>query len=381
MTIPVTQKALLLLKEGTPYVVGERPVPRPGPGEVLVKIVTCALNPVDYAIVDPPLSRVLIANWPHVPGYDAAGVVIELGAGVSSLKEGDKVIFQGSMTADGAACQQYATVSASLTSIVRRPFCIVITRDNEPAQQIPDNITFEQAATLPLALFTAAMSLYNQSSLPDNLSLRAQPIWKAEGRNAYAGTPAFIIAGAASVGQFAIQFARIAGHNPIITTASLHNAPLLKSLGATHVLDRALSNEAILAELFAVVAGKPLAYVVVAMIDPETLRLGRDAVAPGGTIVTMAPSPQSGHIPEDVANPGNGKRIAYTTGSVSAPFTRDTCVEIFKHLTGWLENGDIKPNPVEILPNGLAGINDGLARMKAKKVSGTKLVALPQETL
>ncbi|KAH9847268.1 GroES-like protein [Lenzites betulinus] len=362
MTTPVTQKALLLLKEGASYILGTRPVPRPRSGDVLVKIMACALNPVDHAIVNPPLSKVLIVNWPHVPGYDAAGIVAEVGAGVSTLKEGDKVVFQASTIADEAACQQYATVPADLTAI------------------IPENITFEQAATLPLTFFTAAIALYNQSPLPANLSLRAKPIWTPEGLTAYKGKPAFIVAGATSVGQFAIQFARIAGHHPIITTASLHNAPLLKSLGATHVLDRNLSNEAILAELPALTDRKPFEYVVVSMIDLDAIRLGRDAVASGGTIVTMVPSPHSGHIPADMAEPGDGKRFAYVVGSVGSPETRDFSVEMFKHITGWLENGDIKPNPVEVLPNGLAGINDGLARMKAKKVSGTKLVALPQET-
>ncbi|EIW58236.1 GroES-like protein [Trametes versicolor FP-101664 SS1] len=363
MSIPTTQKAVLLHKESIPYVLGERPVPQPGPQDVLVKLMACALNPADHFIVNPPFSARLIKQWPHVPGVDGAGVVVGVGADVSQLKEGDKVFFQGTVAADGATCQQYAIVPAKLTSI------------------IPDNITFEQAATIPLGFYTAAMSLYNQNPPgPTNLSLRLKPIWEPEGATAYAGTPILILAGASSVGQYAIQLARIAGHTPIITTASLHNAPLLTSLGATHVLDRHRSKESILAELPALMGGKPLELAVVAMGDAEAMRLGRDALAPGGGLATVAPGPALGLVPEDVVNPGDGKRVGYAFGSVRLPFTEEMGVVLYKQLHGWLEKGLLKPNPVEVLPNGLAGVSDGLERMKAKKVSGMKLVARPQET-
>ncbi|KAI9061170.1 GroES-like protein [Trametes sanguinea] len=362
MSIPTTQKSLLLLQESTPYVVGERPVPRPGSKEVLVKIMACALNPADYFIPDPPYSKWLIKSWPFVPGEDAAGIVVQVGAEVASLKEGDRVLFEANVdTPDGAAFQQYATVDADLVAI------------------IPDNISFESAASIPLAITTDAMLLYNQSPAPENLGLRLTPLWEPEGKTAYAGTPAFIIAGSASLGQYAIQLAKLAGHNPIITTASLHNASLLTSLGATHVLDRMRSNDSILNELPSLTGGKPIEYAFVgAPFDPEACRLGRDALAPGGALGILVPTPAA--VPEDVANAGGGKRVGYASGSVWLPHGRDCGLVLFKHLTQWLQKGMLKPNPVEVLPNGLAGIPEGLARMKANKVSGKKLVAKPQET-
>ncbi|CDO74505.1 hypothetical protein BN946_scf184979.g60 [Trametes cinnabarina] len=335
MSIPTTQKSLLLLQESTPYVVGERPVPRPGSKEVLVQIMACALNPLDYRIVDPPHSRWLIKSWPYVPGHDAAGVVVEVGKDVTALKVGDRVVFEANMERpDVAACQQYATVDADLAVI---------------------------------------------SPAPENLGLKLKPVWEQDGATAYAGTPAFILGGATSLGQFAIQLAKLAGHNPIITTASPHNTPLLTSLGATHVLDRSRSNESILSELPTITGGKPLEFAFVAVpYSPEACRLGRDALAPGGALGIVIPSPT--RVPEDVANPGDGKRVGYVFGSVWLPYTRDCGVEMFKHLTGWLADGRLKPNPVEVLPNGLAGIPDGLERLKANQVSGKKLVARPQET-
>ncbi|KAI0629436.1 GroES-like protein [Trametes polyzona] len=360
MSIPTTQKSLLLLKESTPYVVGERPVPRPGPQDVLVKIIACALNPVDAGIVDPPYSRIMISHWPHIPGYDGAGVVVQLGAEVTNLKEGARVVFEGDLTPEAATGQQYALVPADLAAI------------------IPDNTTFEQAATLPLALTTDVLTLYNQSPAPENVSLKLKPVWEPEGQTAYAGTPALIVGGAASLGQVALQLARLAGHHPIIATASPHNAALLTSLGATHVLDRSRSNADILAELPQLTGGKPIPFAFVAVRDPDALRLGRDALAPGGALATVSPKPE--YIPADVAEPGQGKRVGYAFGSSRRPYTRDTSRAAFAALTGWLEKGLLKPNPVELLPNGLAGANEGLARLKANKVSGRKLVLRPQET-
>ncbi|KAI0355517.1 GroES-like protein [Trametes cingulata] len=361
-TIPTKQKSLLLRQESTPYVLEETPVPTPGPGDVLVQLRACALNPVDWAIVDPPLSKFLVKQWPHFPGCDGAGVVVAVGAEVTNRKVGDRVLFEGDMSPSGGTFQQYATVPADLTSI------------------IPDNITFEQAASIPLALATDVLCLYNQSPAPENLSLRLKPVWTPEGQTEYKGTPAFIVGGAASLGQYAIQLAKMAGHDPIITTASLHNTELLKSLGATHVLDRHRSNESILAELPTLTGGKPIHFAFAAYLlsGPEPLRLARDALAPGGALGIVAPGPE--RFPEDCQNPGEGKRVGYVYGSPLVPSNRECGREMFEHLTGWLEKGLLKPNPIEVLPNGLAGIQEGLDRMKAGKISGKKLVARPQET-
>ncbi|KAI0822576.1 GroES-like protein [Trametes gibbosa] len=359
-TVPTTQKSLLLHKESVPYVVGETPVPKPGPKDVLVKVLACALNPVDHAIVNPPYSSVFIKAWPHVPCTDGAGIVVALGADVTRLKEGDRIVFQGSYTKESATAQQYTIVPEDLVAI------------------IPQNVTFEEAASIPLALCTDGLVLYNQSPAAENLGLRLKPVWEPEGAVAYADTPALILGGAASLGQIAIQLAKLAGHSPIITTASPHNADLLKALGATHVLDRARPSADILAELPALTGGKPLAFAFATVADPVALRLARDALAPGGALATVSPAPQ--RLPQDLANPGEGKRVGYVFGSARLPHNRETGVALFKQLTGWLEKGQLKPNPVEILPNGLEGINEGLARMRENKVSGKKLVARPQET-
>lgn len=85
-----TQKALLLYAEGGKYSVGDAPVPQPGPKDVLVKVEAAALNPIDWKVTIPPFSG-LIQEYPFITGTDCAGVVVEVGSEVTTLKEGDKM--------------------------------------------------------------------------------------------------------------------------------------------------------------------------------------------------------------------------------------------------------------------------------------------------
>ncbi|KAI0760993.1 GroES-like protein [Trametes elegans] len=354
----------LLYKPSTPYVVGETPVPHPAPNEILVKIIAVGLNPFDAAVVDPPHSSI-IAIWPKVAGEDGAGDVVEVGAGVTRFKVGDRVLFEGGGldVNTHATFQQYAVVP------------------DDQAAIIPEKITYDEAASIPLALNTVVLSVYNQSPLPEIQSLRLKPVWEPEGAKEYAGKPALVVGGATSVGQYAIQLAKLAGHNPIITTASPHNASLLTSLGATHVLDRARPSESILAELPSLTGGRLIEYAFLAVEVPDAMLLAVRALAPGGALGSVIPPAMAPLFPEEVVRPGDGKRVGFVFADTRQPHTRDTSAALYQQITGWLEQGVLKPNPIEVLPNGLAGINNGLARLKNNKVSGHKLIAHPQETL
>ena len=86
-----TQKALLLPARAGEYSVGVVPVPTPSPGEVLVKVVSAALNPIDWKIVDSDLFSPIISSYPFIAGIDGAGTVEDVGEGVQSLVKGDKM--------------------------------------------------------------------------------------------------------------------------------------------------------------------------------------------------------------------------------------------------------------------------------------------------
>ena len=74
------------------------------------------------------------------------------------------------------------------------------------------------------------------------------------------------------------------------------------------------------------------------------------------------------------------KEIVHTFGVFTLPGTRELGKQLFKELEGLVASGDIKPNRVEVLDGGLAGIVGGLERLKKGEVSAAKLVVRPQET-
>jgi len=86
----MSQKALFLESAPNgPWKVGTKGIPKPAAGELLVKVHATGLNPVDWKIRD---YNVFVTKWPAVLGYDAAGVVEELGEGVTGFTKGDRVL-------------------------------------------------------------------------------------------------------------------------------------------------------------------------------------------------------------------------------------------------------------------------------------------------
>ena len=81
-------KAAVLREFGKPLVIEEKPVPKPGPGEVLVKIMASGLCVSDIHIQEGKINTVRL---PYTPGHEMAGIVAEVGAGVANVKTGDHV--------------------------------------------------------------------------------------------------------------------------------------------------------------------------------------------------------------------------------------------------------------------------------------------------
>ncbi|KAF8577407.1 GroES-like protein [Ramaria rubella] len=362
------QKALLLVAKQGGFELGTCTIPQPGPDDILVKILATALNPIDWKIQK---YGVFYDKFPAVVGTDAAGVVEQIGSNVTGFKKGDRVIihhplasvYQGLFTEDKATFREYSIVPAEIVA------------------KIPDNISFDQAATVPLGLATAAIGLYNASSGEEitrggdefdyapygvhGAGLTAP--WKPSGEGKYKGQGILIFGGSSSVGQYAIQLARLSGFSPIVTTASLHNTDLLKSLGATHVIDRKAN---VVAEAQKILTTPP--NVVFDAIAEDTQEQGWEVLAPNGTLILVL-------VPKDTLKDGeSGKKRIAIFGNVNVQ--REIGRGIYANLTEFLRSGKIKPNRVDVLPGGLAGIPAGLKRMEENKVSGVKLVARPHET-
>ncbi|MGR9048891.1 zinc-binding dehydrogenase [Halobacillus faecis] len=169
--------------------------PHPQKGEVLIEVHAAGLNPVDYKTATNGNP-----NWtyPHILGLDAAGTIAEIGEGVTEWKKGDRVVYHGDLLKKGAYAQ-YAVTTAHTIS------------------RIPDEISFEEAAAIPTAGYTAYQAIH-----------RKLPLDQVE--------TILIHAGAGGVGGFGIQLAKAAGKT-VITTASSHNHDHVRQLGAEFVID------------------------------------------------------------------------------------------------------------------------------------------------
>ncbi|KAI0955563.1 hypothetical protein AcV7_006193 [Taiwanofungus camphoratus] len=325
--MPTQQKVLLLSSKQGSFFISTVEVPKPGPGEMLVKVHAAALNPTDWKI---QAFGMFIDSYPAILGFDIAGTIEELGENVTGFANGDRVFSQGYWDNRQAAFQQYTIVHADVTA------------------RIPHNISFEQAATVPIGLATAAL-----------------------------GKPFVVFGGSSSVGQYMIQLAKLAGFSPIIVTASLRNTTILTQFGATHVLDRHLSADNLREEI-AKITSLPIDIIYDAITTAETQNAAYDLLAPGGCLVVTIPG--ADHIDQEKKSRGKGKRIARVFASVGAPENHAMSVGLCNKLAMLLEDGTIQPNHVELLPNGLEGIISGLEKLKSG-VSAVKLVARPQETV
>ncbi|KAJ5201033.1 hypothetical protein N7449_005836 [Penicillium cf. viridicatum] len=205
-------QAAWLTGEGAyPFVVNDGPKPTPGPGEIVIKNAAVAINPVDWKI---QTHGRYLNKYPFILGEDAVGVVEAVGSGVTRFSKGQRVVAHchGLMTGNPAnsGFQLYPVVTEALTAA------------------IPDNLSFEQAVVLPLAISTACAGLYQKEYL--NLPLPSAN--KVEPN----GQAVLIWGGASSVGATAIQLVAASGFT-VVTTASEANHGFVKSLGADLVFD------------------------------------------------------------------------------------------------------------------------------------------------
>ncbi|KAF8972281.1 chaperonin 10-like protein [Flammula alnicola] len=344
--MPSTQKALLLEKKLGDFVIGETEVYKPGAGEILIKVQSTALNPVDWKIQK---YGGFVEDFPAILGTGIAGDVEEVGEGVTDFKKGDRVFAQGQMVKRKAGFQQYAVSAAAITT------------------NIPSNLSYDEVAIIPVALSAAYVGLYDEN--PHGFGFAA-PVSETT-RGKYAGVPLVIFGGTSTVGQFVIQLAKLSGFSPVITTASSKNLDLLQSLGATHVFDRNLPTASLVAEIAKVTNGKPINFIYDAIALKGTQQTALDILAPGGSLALVMPPVVE--VPKD--------KTVIRVLAIYQAHNADLLKTLYHdNLYAFLEQGAIKPNEVEVIPNGLAGIPVGLAKLEANQVSRKKLVVHPQET-
>lgn len=192
----------------------EGETPRPGPGEVLVKLAAASLNYRDYMVVtgiyNPRLKR------PMIPLSDGAGTVEEIGAGVSRFQRGDRVAasfmqkwIDGPVTREKGA----SALGGGIDGVLRE-FAVF---SEDGLVHVPASLSDEEAATLPCAGVTAWHALFEETpGVPGDFVL---------------------LQGTGGVSTFALQFAKAAGLQTIVTSSSDEKLEHVKALGASATIN------------------------------------------------------------------------------------------------------------------------------------------------
>ncbi len=216
-------KAIVFAKHGGPEVLQYIDVPTPTmrPNEVLVHVKACALNHLDLWVrrglpgVPIPL--------PHIPGSDVAGEIAEIGADVTTVRPGQKVVL-----APGVTCGKCPACISGQDNRCRSFTNLGYMIDGGCAEYVkvpevnclpyPENLTFEEAASIPLVFQTAWHMLLARAEL--------QP-----------GEDVLILGAGSGVGSAAIQIAKFFGARVIATASNEEKAAKATELGADHVIN------------------------------------------------------------------------------------------------------------------------------------------------
>lgn len=196
-----TMRAMVYRKYGSPERLALETMPRPTAGrdQVLVRVVASSVNPVDWKMASGAIRIYMPATFPCVPGFDLAGEVVELGPGVTDFAPGARV--HARIAKPGAAAE-YAVADVAQTTAM------------------PEGMSFEVAAALPLAGQTALQGLRDRGGLPMT----------------HATQRVLVVGASGGVGHLAVQIAAAAGAD-VTGVCSTRNVNFVSRIGATTVID------------------------------------------------------------------------------------------------------------------------------------------------
>ncbi|WP_112181956.1 NADP-dependent oxidoreductase [Paraliobacillus zengyii] len=193
-------KAIVINEYGDKRVLQEEEISKPviKENQVLVEVHATSINPIDWKMRAGYLKEMLDFSFPIILGWDVAGTIVEVGSQVQNFKIGDEVFARPDTTNEGTYAE-FTTVDENLLA------------------KKPKNITFEEAASVPLAGLTAWQCLVDFTKVQKDDKV-------------------LIHAGAGGVGSLAIQIAKHLGAY-VATTASEKNAAYMKELGADQIIN------------------------------------------------------------------------------------------------------------------------------------------------
>jgi NADPH:quinone reductase-like Zn-dependent oxidoreductase len=230
----------------------DRPVPQPGPDELLVPVVASSLNPLDYKLAD---LNFVGREPPVILGFDVAGIVVGLGLAVTRFAVGDAIFGMIATNQDGA----WAAGGAGGYALVRE----------YAAAPKPEALSFTEAGVLGVCYLSAYLALADHAGPADAV---------------------YILGGGGGVGHLAIQKARALGVGTIISSGSGEaSRALAKASGATHVFD--YRKDDVAAEIAKLTNGKGVDLVYDTTYNEASFVATAGMVRPGGLWVVLGVGP------------------------------------------------------------------------------------------
>lgn len=299
--------------------------PTPGPGEALVELKAAGVNYMDVYV----RSGANNPTYPIIPGGEGAGVVVQVGDGVTEVAVGDRVAYTG-------AGRSYAE------KVVAPAWRLI---------QVPSDLDVEMGAAVMLQGMTAHY-----------LSHSTYPLGE--------GDTALVHSGAGGVGLLLIQMAKMRGATVITTVSTQEKADLARAAGADHAI---LYTQQDFAEEVKAITGGAGVQVVYDAVGADTFEGGLASLAPRGTMVLYGQS--SGPVPTLTLAALNPKSLFVTRpGLNSYTATREELEWRAGDVLGWVQSGDLNVKVYGRFP--LADAAEAHRQLQGRLTTG-KLLLIP----
>ncbi|KAK0117281.1 hypothetical protein ONS96_013114 [Cadophora gregata f. sp. sojae] len=372
MSSPSNYKAAVLLSPKAQHTIETRSLPPLKPDEVAIKIEATAINPVDWKMRDYDL---FLPGYPAILGSDASGTIISLGSAVTDFSPGDRVFFQGIIgTPQSSTFQQYCSMPSSLISLIPSS-----KNPSNPSASTSTFISFEAAAGISLATMAVVTAFYH------TIGYGMSPPWSTGGDQVGKGKAVVILGGASSVGQYAVQLAKLSGFEKIVTNSGGDNIALVEKLGADIVLDRKVCG---VQDFASVIGDLEVAFVFDAISAPGTQRLGVEILqavrrrGEGSCLVTLhtvhpdRPDEEAARLGEKGERKVEIRQVLGLGSQEDLRYLSEPLMRALGGEEGWIAKGRFVPNRVRVVEGGLGMVDEALELNKSG-VSGVKVVVRP----
>ncbi|MER8729618.1 NADP-dependent oxidoreductase [Mesorhizobium sp. M1227] len=312
----------------------EMPEPELQDSDVLVEVHAAGVNLLDSKVKTGEFKLILPYRRPFILGHDVAGKVIRVGSQVSKFKAGDEVYAR---PRDGRIGTFAEFIAVNEADVALKP----------------ENLSMEEAASIPLVGLTAWQTLIERANLKK-------------------GQKVFIQAGSGGVGTFAIQLAKHLGAT-VATTASAASADLVKSLGADVVVDYRKD------DLEKVLSGYD---VVLNSQDAKTLEKSLRVLKPGGKLISISGPPDAEFAREKGLNLMLRLVLRFLSRGIRAKAKRRGVQFSFlfmwaqgdqlSKITALIEAGAIRPVVDRVFP--FEATNDALAYVETGRAKGKVVI-------